>query len=92
VERVVIMLGPVAGAACVILLFIATVTLSVLCADAATRPPAPSRRPAPTVRPAPAGRSTVPSGIASVVIWPQPTTLGGTIKQAPLDRLFMTHL
>jgi hypothetical protein len=92
VDRVVILLGPVGGAACPILLFIAAVAFCALRADAAITPPATSDRRGPTLRPAAVGRSTVPTGIASVVIWPQPVTLGGTIKQASLDGLFVAHL
>jgi hypothetical protein len=85
------MLGPASGAACLILLFIAAVAFFVLRADAAIRPPATSDRRGPTPRPAEVGRSTAPTGIAAVVIWPQPVTLVGTIKQASLDGLFITH-
>jgi len=92
VDRVEIMLGPAGGAACLILLFIAAVGFSVLRADAAVGAPATSDRRGPTLRPAPAGRTTVPTGIAAVVIWPQPVTLVGAIKQASLDGLFITHL
>jgi len=88
----VIMFGPDAGAACLILLFIAAVASSALLADAAIRPRAASERRRPTVRSAGVGRSTVPTGIASVVIWPQSVTLGGTIKQGSLDGLFTTRL
>jgi len=86
------MLGPAGGAVCLILLCIAAVAFSLLCADAAVRPPATSDRRGPTLRSAAVGRSTVPTGIAAVVIWPQPVTPVGTIKQASLDGLFITHL